>query len=189
MPSAVQATPTVQKPAGLPNVELYCRMHTTLQGVGPQAVSQQLFNSKQENKPVTNPLRIFLVLCSVFAPAATADDIREARNVLCSIFETTVCLPVEGCVHMIPEELNIPRFIRIDTKTRELSTTPASGENRVSVADSVRRSEGHVILQGFEAGRAYSLLIHEQSGMATYAAAAEGRSVSTFGACTPVTEN
>ncbi len=132
--------------------------------------------------------RIPLLVCAAIVCSATADDVRDTRNLLCSVHETLVCLPVDGCFHMTPEELNVPRFIRVDTKTRTLSTTPASGENRASVADVVKRADGHVILQGFEAGRAYTLLIHEASGAATYAAAAEGRSVSTFGSCTPLTD-
>ena len=133
--------------------------------------------------------RFILLLHSFFACSAFADDVRDATDLLCSVVETRVCFPVEGCVQLAPEELNVPHFIRIDTRARKLSTTPASGENRESVADSLKRSDGHLILQGFEAGRAYSLLIHETSGMATYAAAAEGRSVTTFGACTPLTDN
>jgi hypothetical protein len=49
------------------------------------------------------------------------------------------------------------------------------------------RDGGQLILQGVEAGRAWSLFIHETTGWATFAAAAEGRSVSVFGACTPAT--
>jgi hypothetical protein len=41
-------------------------------------------------------------------------------------------------------------------------------------------------MQGIEAGRAFSLIIEESTGQATFASAAHERGVIVFAACTPL---
>jgi hypothetical protein len=91
-----------------------------------------------------------------------------------------------GCVTETPWNLNIPEFIEIDLKAKTFATTKASGENRMTPIRSLAREEGLIILQGYEAGRAFSFVIHEQSGMASVAVARDGITVSVFGVCTPM---
>ena len=113
-----------------------------------------------------------LVACLAATAAVgnvAADDVSGARNLLCTVLDTHVCIDASGCANALAEDLNIPRFIRLDTKTGKLSTTPASGENRESEAESVRRENGQIVLQGVEQGRLYSLLIQESTGLSTFA--------------------
>jgi hypothetical protein len=121
------------------------------------------------------------------AGGAAADDLSAARDILCSTQQVHVCRDAAGCEDVLAADLNIPQFLRIDTRAGKLSTTPASGENRETAAESVSRADGQLVLQGVEAGRAFSLFIDEASGWATFAAAANGRSVTVFAACTPAT--
>lgn len=137
---------------------------------------------------MTLSMRSTFAALLVISSGAAADNLGDARNILCTVLETQVCLESEGCIELLPEDLNIPRFIRVDTRTRKMSTTVASGENRETIASTGSRSEGQVILQGDEAGRAFSLFIDETSGDATFASAADGRSVTVFAACTPETD-
>jgi hypothetical protein len=133
--------------------------------------------------------RLALSAVLLAAGSAAADDLTGARNLLCSVVEVHVCRQAEGCGQVLPEDLNLPRFIHVDTRTGKLATTAASGENRETTAATVTRDAGQIILQGVEQGRAFSIFIHESTGLATFAAAAEGRSVSVFAACTPSTGN
>ena len=122
---------------------------------------------------------------------AAAEEERFNRIKHCAGFPRLAiefCLEAAGCVETVPEELNIPRFIHIDTKTRKLSTTPTSGENRETVADHLQRENGQLAIQGVEDGRAFSLFVHESTGLATFASAAENVSVTVFGACTPTSD-
>lgn len=123
------------------------------------------------------------------AGSAAADPLGDARTILCTVLDTHVCIEAAGCADVLAEEMNIPRFIQIDTKSKKLSTTQASGENRETVADSVARADGQIVLQGVESGRAFSLYLDESTGLATFAAAAEGRSFTVFGVCTPAPAN
>ncbi len=125
-------------------------------------------------------------LALAFALPAAADDVNGANDILCSTLETTVCFAGGQCVPIFPAELNVPQFIEIDVAAGRLGTTAASGENRSTVAQTVVRNSGHLLLQGMESGRAFSLVIDEISGEGTFASAAEGRGVIAFAACTPL---
>jgi hypothetical protein len=120
------------------------------------------------------------------AGAARADDLSGSYHLLCSAGDITVCYEDGACEAGSAEELNVPQFIEIDLTAKKLSTTRASGLNRSSNADSVRRVDGSIVLQGFEKGRAYSFVIDEKSGHVAIAVAAPSRGVTAFGSCTPL---
>lgn len=115
-----------------------------------------------------------------------ADDVSGARHVLCSVSEVTVSTDGGVCEVDLPSSLNLPRFFEIDLESGRMATTEASGENRATTVESVRREDGLVILQGVENGRAFSFLLAEESGLVTIAVARDGLAVTAFGACTPV---
>jgi hypothetical protein len=128
----------------------------------------------------------FALAIMLAAGAAQAEDLRGADRFLCSSLEATVCFADSACLVLPPEELNIPQFIIVDAKTGKLETTAASAQRRETKADSVRRADETIQLQGHEAGRAFSLLINELTGRATFTSAADERGVIVFAACTPV---
>lgn len=130
-----------------------------------------------------------LSFLTLFSAHAAADDLRGARQLLCSTIQSQLCLSDGGCTSIQPAEINVPQFIRLDAKSGTLATTAASGLNRVTTAKSVSRSDGELILQGVELGRAFSLFIDEASGNATFASASDGMSVTVFAACTPAAAN
>jgi hypothetical protein len=125
----------------------------------------------------------------VFAAAAlpaAADDLTGEDRFLCTAVAATRCLEAGGCTSEAPWNLNVPQFIEVSLKDKTFATTKASGENRMTPIRSFSREEGLIVLQGFEAGRAFSFVIDEESGMASVAVARDGMTVSIFGACTPM---
>ncbi len=130
--------------------------------------------------------------CAAFALTATlpgismADDLTGQDRLLCTAVEVTRCLESGTCTSELPWNLNVPQFIEVDLKAKTFSTTKASGENRATPIRTLLREEGLIVLQGFEMGRAFSFVIHEESGMASVAVARDGLTVSVFGACTPM---
>lgn len=122
----------------------------------------------------------------LLASTAVADELSGADRLLCSTTQATACGMAAECATLPPTELNIPQFVVVDVKGKELSTTAASGENRRTPAQMVHRAEGQIILQGYEGGRAFSLVIQESTGRASFASAADARAVMVFAACTPM---
>ena len=115
---------------------------------------------------------------------AAADDITGSSRILCTAVQATRCDEEGDCYQDLPWNLNVPQFIQIDLNAKRLSTTKASGENRSTPIEVLKREAGLIVLQGFERGRAFSFVIAEATGMASVAVAAEGRAVVVFGACT-----
>jgi len=120
-----------------------------------------------------------------WAGPAPADDLKGAERLLCVTIEVTACGQESPCEEVSPEELNVPRFLEVDLAHRLLSTTPASGENRQTRFEQLRREDGMIVLQGVEGGRAFSIMISEASGKLTASVARESLGVVVFGACTP----
>lgn len=143
----------------------------------------------RERTERTAAIPAIALAAALAAGSLAADPLGDAHNILCTVLDTHVCVEAAGCADVLAEELNVPRFIQVDTRAKKLSTTRASGENRETTAASVQRDAGQITLQGVESGRAFSLFISESTGLATFAAAAEGRSVSVFGVCTPIPVN
>jgi len=121
------------------------------------------------------------------ASAARADDLTGSNRILCTSVQVTACTDNGDCVVDLPWNLNVPQFIEVDLKAKRLATTKASGENRATPIETLRRENGVLVLQGFEKGRAFSIVIVEETGAMSAAVASEGKSVGVFGACTPIT--
>lgn len=85
---------------------------------------------------------------------------------------------------MQPWEADVPQFVIVDTKKKVLSTTRASADKRTTGIETYRRDAGKIFLQGMEAGRAFSFVIDEATGLVTVAVSRDGIAVSVFGACT-----
>ena len=128
-------------------------------------------------------LTCFLILA---ASVTNADNLKNSDRFLCSTSTIQVCFEDGVCNETFPWEANVPQFLVVDTKKKTLSTTKASGENRSTPIRTLQREEGKIILQGIEAGRAFSFVIDEATGWVTVAVSRDGMAVSVFGACTDV---
>jgi hypothetical protein len=125
----------------------------------------------------------FLLVFPVWT--ATADDLTGSDRFLCTPIQATLCVEDGECAVDLPWNVNIPQFIEVNLGTKRLATTAASGENRQTPIEHLRRVDGNIVFHGFEMGRAFSWVIDEASGRVTAAIAADGMSVAIFGACTP----
>lgn len=113
-----------------------------------------------------------------------AENVTNIDRLVCSAGQAHICLETGDCYGATPFELGMPDFVIIDTKKRTISTTKTSGQDRSSKFASYERADGLIQLQGAEQGRAFSFVIHEETGLMTAAIARDGMSVSVFGACT-----
>ena len=115
-----------------------------------------------------------------------ADELAGQQQLLCSSVHATVCNTDGDCKSQPPWTLDIPQFVEVNLKDKVISTTRASGENRSTSIHFVERERGQIFFQGVENGRAFSFVLQEDTGMASIAVASEGKTVSVFGACTPL---
>src|SRR5215471_7339241 len=132
-------------------------------------------------------LKGLVLVAALAAPsAALADDITGQQNFLCTAVQVNLCTDDGKCVSENPWEVNVPQFIEVNLRDKKLSTTKASGENRSTPIRTQLNEGGFLYLQGVEGGRAFSFVIEEKSGDASIAVATDGKTVTVFGACTPI---
>ena len=137
-------------------------------------------------KPV-GPIRRWpgLLFAALSSTAVLADDLTGADKILCSTVQVVACWQDGDCADVPGSELNVPQFVQVDLVGKQLRTTQASGENRSTPIRIIERAGGRIALQGYEEGRAFSLVIDEDTGRVSFASAADERVVVVFGACTP----
>ena len=116
--------------------------------------------------------------------SASADDVTGVTKILCAATEATVCTFEGECEIGSPWQWNIPSFVVINLDTQTIGTTGASKDQRRSEFKQIERDDEHVVLQGYENGRAFSFVIHLPTGEMTVAVARDGVAVSAFGMCT-----
>ena len=95
-----------------------------------------------------------------------------------------LCVENGDCFRVVPDEIDLPRFVLIDTKKQTISTTKLSNRPRSTQIDRLARDGGRILIQGIEQGRAYSMSIEEDIGLLTGVMAKEGVTLSVFGDCT-----
>ncbi|MBK9062924.1 MAG: hypothetical protein IPL89_06970 [Acidobacteria bacterium] len=119
------------------------------------------------------------------APAAVADDLTGSNRFLCSVVTISRCY-IDGCMDDTPDGALVPQFVNVDLGAKLISTTPASGQNRTTPIESLRREGGLIVLQGLENGRAFSFVIAEKTGSASVAIAREDLVLAVSAMCTPM---
>ena len=110
-----------------------------------------------------------VIALAVGAGTASADDLTGADRFLCTPIQATLCVEDGECAVDLPWNVNIPQFIEVDLEAGRLATTAASGANRATPIEHLRRIDGNIVFHGFEMGRAFSWVIDEASGRVTAA--------------------
>ena len=129
---------------------------------------------------------VFALILVLSGAAVQAEDLTGSARFLCASVQATMCVEDGECVVDMPWNFNIPEFVEVDLEAGRLATTEASGENRATPIEHLRREDGKIVFHGFEMGRAFSWVIDEQSGRTSVAIAGDGVTLAIFGTCTPV---
>lgn len=128
--------------------------------------------------------RLVVASAGLLGSIAAADDLRGVDRLLCATAAVIVCAEEVECFTIPAWEIDVPEFVVIDLDGKMLSTTKASQQNRSTPIAAISRADGNIYLQGIEGGRAFSFVIHEETGHVTVAVSRDGLTVTVFGACT-----
>lgn len=132
--------------------------------------------------------QMILAIVAVALVSATggAEDLVGADTILCAGVQATYCDTNGECEIGMPWKWGMPHFVEIHLGELIIRTTQAAERQRQTRIRTLERENGEIYLQGVENGRAFSFVIDEASGVASIAIAADGLTVSVFGACTPM---
>jgi len=117
---------------------------------------------------------------------ARADDLTGVNQFICSAGSVSVCCDDGACATGTAAEVGVPQFMEFDVAQKRVNTTRASGLNRASAIDNLKRANGQIVMQGVDNGRAYSFVVDEKSGELSAAVAINeaGCNLTGFGWCT-----
>jgi len=120
----------------------------------------------------------------LLSPATLAEEnLSDADKLLCAPIKGSECRR-DGCSTSPAWDMNIPQFVEIDLDHKLIKTTNASDENLETKIDSIKRDDDLIVLQGYEDGRAFSMVITESSGFATMGVTVDDGGVVVFASCT-----
>ena len=133
-------------------------------------------------------IAVFGLAGFVLVDPAWADDLTGVDRFICSAGSVSACCDDGECASGTAAELGVPQFMEFDLTQKRVSTTKASGLNRATAIDNLKRENGIIVMQGVENGRAYSFVVDEKQGTlsATVAVQEAGCNIIGFGTCTPM---
>lgn len=124
-------------------------------------------------------------LTTFAASTATAGGFDGSKNLLCATLEISECDFDTGCERKTYLQADFPAFVEVEFDGKRLVAVVAGDDGRASAIESVTSKDGKTILQGAEHGRAWSMVISQESGDMTATVADIGATFSVFGACKP----
>jgi hypothetical protein len=129
------------------------------------------------------------IALSLAAPAALAAGFDGSRPMLCAPSDLFEC-DETGCQRVNADEIDAPRFLRVDVKNKLMSRTHPTGKEQESPIERVEELDGKLILQGAEDGLpnvpdgiGWSLAIQMDTGRLVLSGSGDDVAFTMFGAC------
>ncbi len=120
-----------------------------------------------------------------------ASDYDGSKPMLCASADVFECVGGAACDRIRAEEVDAPRFLKVEVKKKRVSATRASGQERTTQIERTEQVDGKLILQGAEEGipgvrdgLGWSMAIQEDSGKMVLTGSGDDVAFVIFGACT-----
>jgi len=117
------------------------------------------------------------------ACAASADDLTGKDSFVCTAWQAIPCTTAGDCTPTEAWRLDMPDFVKVDLRAREIATLEGSDQPRAAEIANVARSDGMIILSGHQSARGFVWVINEASGEGTFAIASDSSNVTVFTVC------
>lgn len=119
----------------------------------------------------------------LFAAFALLPAAAQAGPLLCTLSTLRACDEIVGCARVTQEEVNVPRFWKVDLEKKTISGTRPDGSEAATPIQTMHSRLLVLNIGGAENGRAWSATISDD-GALSIAATGEGFAFVGFGACT-----
>jgi hypothetical protein len=127
-------------------------------------------------------LGLVLALAVPSAPLIAA-SFDGSVPLMCAVIQVMECDAGGECHRRTAQGVNLPTFIKLDFAKKTMSG--AGGDQRTAPIGSFERSNGRIIMQGGQEGRAWSLVIDGGTGSMSAGVVDHDFAFLVFGACTP----
>lgn len=124
------------------------------------------------------------MMLSLLGPSVTtAATLDGTSPFLCAVIQALECDPDDGtCEKQSVEEMNFPRFIRVDPKAKTITANEPGG--RMAAVHDIVSVDGKFVMYGGQLGRGWSAVVAAESGKMSVSVVDEKATFVIFGACT-----
>lgn len=119
---------------------------------------------------------------------AQAGEFDGSRPLLCATMSAVECVDGSGCESRLPRDLDLPQFLRIDFKTKQIETVRTGGLRRTAKIGSVSDLQSALLLQGVQDNLGWTISIEKPRGNMSATVADRDFVFVVFGACMSVNE-
>jgi hypothetical protein len=127
---------------------------------------------------MTKYIAAFFALMVLVGSSSTST---AAETYTCALTKAYECVPDQGCKAWTLEEMALPNFVRIDLKSKTITSLDKTVGQTSKIA-AIDRLEGLVVMHGTEL-RGWSIALGEESGDVTLSVAGDGEGFIVFGKC------
>lgn len=136
---------------------------------------------------------LVLLVCSfsLLPTSAFAAGLDGSEPFLCSIIDVVECTPERECINGEASSVNLPYFVKVDVKGKEIRDPQGGDDSRMTKIQMVTHLDGKLLLQGAEHGFegeddavGWTMSIDEEDGRMIFSASREKAGFIIFGACT-----
>ena len=107
-------------------------------------------------------------------------DFDGSKQLICATVDAHACDPGEVCLRGLPDDVGVPRFMRIDFAKKTIA-----GPKRTTQIRSIDTSADQVLMQGTELGYAWTVVIDKTDGAMSMTLVNRDDAFTVFGYCTP----
>jgi len=116
-------------------------------------------------------------LCST---AVFGADFDGSKRLICATVDAHACDPGEACLRGLPDDLGVPRFMRIDFAGKTIA-----GPKRTTQIRYIDTSADQILMQGTELGYAWTVVLDKTDGAMSMTLVSRDDAFTVFGDCTP----
>jgi hypothetical protein len=117
------------------------------------------------------------LLCST---AVFGADFDGSKRLICATVDAHACDPGEACLRGLPDDIGVPRFMRIDFAGKTIA-----GPKRTTQIRYIDTSADQVLMQGTELGYAWTVVLDKADGSMSMTLVSRDDTFAVFGYCTP----
>jgi hypothetical protein len=128
-------------------------------------------------------LFIFVLVWLLIPVTASAADFDGSKPLICALKDNFECGP-DGCERVTSEAINLPQFLRVNFKEKQITTIREGAQVRTSRIENADSRNGRMFLRGLENDLVWSLVIDEATGKMILSIAGDEAGFVIFGACT-----
>jgi hypothetical protein len=129
--------------------------------------------------PVLAPVVLAAALfCST--TAVFGADFDGSKRLICATVEVHTCDPGETCLRGLPDDVGVPRFMRIDFSEKTIA-----GPKRTTPIRYIDSGGDQILMQGTELGYAWTVVLDKTDGSMSMTLVSRDETFAVFGYCIP----